>query len=63
MKMRRIGKNMKNLLDFAQRYPGWHSINPTDRGAENAALRLQQRELLEINEFNQFRFYPPRAKQ
>lgn len=52
--IKRLGRNMALTLEFAMKYPGWHSYK-MDRATENAVKRLAARNLVEINEFQQFR--------
>jgi len=49
-----MGKNMKHALNFAKKYPGWHTF-AKDRATVNAVHNLQRKGLIEINSFNQFR--------
>ena len=51
----KIGKNMRNCLSFAQKYANeWNSF-AKDRATQNAIKRLTKLNLVEINEFHQFR--------
>lgn len=52
--MSKIGKNMKNALDFVNKYSGWHSFGK-DRKTVNAIKRLEKIGLVKVNEFSQFR--------
>jgi hypothetical protein len=49
-----IGKHQVNLLDFAYRYKGWHSINPKDRNAMRAMKALERKGYLLVIE-NKFK--------
>ena len=46
-----IGKNQCNLLEFAYKYPGWHTFH---KSAKNAIKRLQEKGYLEVVD-DQFR--------
>jgi hypothetical protein len=48
------GKNQCNLLDFAYKYPGWHSYS-SDKPTMRALNGLIARNCIVINEHNQFR--------
>lgn len=45
---------MKDALRFARRWTGWHGF-ANDRGTVQAIKRLAKLDLVEINEFHQFR--------
>ncbi len=47
---------MRHALAFAKRYPGWHSWDRYCRATKDALGRLERRELIETNNFKQFRF-------
>ena len=49
-----MGKNMKHALDFATRFPGWHSFSG-DRATRESIARLASRGLVSVNQFQQFR--------
>lgn len=49
-----IGKNQCNLLDFAFRYPEWHSYS-SDNKTLNAINGLIKRGCIVINQQNQFK--------
>lgn len=49
-----IGKNQCNLLDFAFRYPEWHSYS-NDNKTLNAINGLIKRGCIVINQYNQFK--------
>lgn len=53
-----IGKHQVKLLDFAYRYPQWHTYS-TDRNTLRALKSLQSKCCLLVNEYNQFRFTYP----
>lgn len=49
--IRRLGKHQFNMLEFALRYPGWHSLGGTGspHGLEKrTALSLERRGVLEL---------------
>lgn len=50
-----MGKNMRDALAFAKRYPGWHSWDNYCRATKDALYRLEKRGLIETNNFKQFR--------
>lgn len=50
----RLGKNEKEALNFALKYPGWHCYR-NDRSTKNAIKSLQKKGKVEINKFNQFK--------
>lgn len=49
----RIGKNMKDALGFAKKYPGWHTYG-TGRGTAEAIKCLERLGLIKTNKFRQF---------
>lgn len=49
-----IGKNQCNLLDFAFKYPSWHSYS-SDNKTINAINGLIKRGCIVINQHNQFK--------
>ena len=51
----RLGKNMKHALNFAKRYPKWHSYAEYCRPTIDALNKLEKLGLIEINSFRQFR--------
>lgn len=51
----KIGKNMRQALDFAKQYPGWHSYRWRDRAVRDAIRRLVALKLVEHNQHHQFR--------
>lgn len=50
------GKNQSNLLEFAHKYPGWHTFGK-DRAARKAIAGLVRRGLIEV-QGDQFKFSP-----
>ena len=50
-----IGKNQCELLEFAERYRGWHSYSQ-DRSTLRAVEGLVRRGCIEVNNYEQFRF-------
>lgn len=58
MKNSKLGKYMKQALEFLQKWfqPGeWASYNARDRSTVEPIKRLAKRGLVETNEYNQFR--------
>ena len=53
-----IGKHQAKLLDFAYRYPCWHTY-ATDRNTLRALKALQAKGCLLVNEYQQFKFVFP----
>lgn len=53
------GENQCNLLDFAFKYPGWHTF-AKDRATRNAVAGLVRRGLIEV-QGRQFKFSPKSA--
>ena len=49
-----IGKNQCAMLDFAFKYPKWHSYS-NDKPTLNALNGLLKRDCIIINEYNQFK--------
>jgi len=49
-----MGKNMKRLLLFAIRYPGWHTWGK-DRSTVDAVRCLCEQGFIETNKYRQFR--------
>jgi hypothetical protein len=49
------GKHQANLLHFAFKYRGWHSINARDRAAMRAMKGLEAKGFLQVVN-DQFRF-------
>lgn len=49
-----IGKNQCNMLDFAYKYPSWHSYG-SDKSTLRALQGLIARNCIVINEHNQFK--------
>jgi len=49
-----MGKHCLRLLKFAIKYDGWHSYG-TDRSTRDAVNVLCGYDLLEVNEYRQFR--------
>jgi len=41
--LKAIGKHQVNLLDFAYKYKGWHSINTKDRNSMRAMKALESK--------------------
>jgi hypothetical protein len=60
--MPQLGKNMRHALDFATRYPGWHSF-AKDHPTRAAIKRLAERRLVEVNAFDQYRLASAEAQQ
>jgi hypothetical protein len=50
----RIGKNMRNALNFARLNAGWYSYGQ-DRATAEAIRRLARAGLIVINNYRQFR--------
>lgn len=50
----RIGHRMKKALDFAMKFPAWHTFD-TGRATKSAIERLRNRGLVEVNDYGQFR--------
>lgn len=50
----KLGKNMKDALNFVKKNKGWHSFNKKCRATVNAIKSLQRRGLVNVNEFNQY---------
>jgi len=50
-----IGKNQCNLLDFAFKYPQWHSFKLNDKPTVNAINRLHEKGYIEVIA-DQFRY-------
>ena len=51
-----MGKNMRNLYNFAKKYHGeWHSWH-NDRATRNAIKSLLKLNVIKINKYNQFKF-------
>lgn len=50
-----VGANQCSLLEFAERYRGWHSYKH-DRATISAIKGLVRRRGIELNQFGQFRF-------
>ncbi len=53
-----VGRHQVKLLDFAHRYPTWHSYS-TDRDTLRAVNSLVKKGCLITNEFGQFKFVFP----
>lgn len=53
-----MGRHQLRLLQFAIRYPGWHSYG-TDPITVRVVRSLESLGLIETNEFRQFRLTPP----
>ncbi len=51
-----IGANQCKLLDFAFRYPGWHSYMRRDRATLRALSRLEEKGYVQVMS-GQFRFH------
>lgn len=49
----KLGKHQSNLLEFALKFPTWHSIVKKNKPIVES---LVKRKLLEVNEYDQFRF-------
>jgi hypothetical protein len=49
-----IGKNQCNMLDFAFKYPKWHSYS-NDKPTLNALKALVSKGCIITNDFNQFK--------
>ena len=49
-----MGKNMLRMLRFAICYQDWYTYGK-DRSTVDAVRRLEKLQLLEVNEFRQFR--------
>ena len=50
-----VGKHQCRLLDFAERFRGWHSY-ADDRTTRRAIAGLLRRGAIQVNEHGQFRF-------
>lgn len=56
-----LGRNMFHTLEFALKYPGWHSVG-RDTATRAAVARLTKRKLIEYSRATeQFRFDDTRA--
>lgn len=53
-----VGKNQCHLLEFAEKYPGWHSY-AKDRATLKALEGLKRKKCIETNQHGQFRFVYP----
>jgi hypothetical protein len=49
-----VGKNQCNMLEFAFKYPSWHSYT-NDKQTLNALNGLLKRGCIIVNEYNQFK--------
>lgn len=52
------GEHVCNLVGFAEKYPGWHSLGK-DRNARRALESATHAGCIETNERGQFRFVYP----
>lgn len=50
----KLGKYQKHAIDFSNKYPGWHTF-AKDRITRKTINSLAKKNLIEINEFQQFR--------
>jgi len=50
----RIGKNMRDALEFIRRCNGWHGF-AKNRKTVTSIKRLEKLGLVEVNEFDQFK--------
>ena len=55
MEVNNMGKNMKHALNFAIKYPGWHTWDKHCRVTKDAIRRLAERALIKTNKYGQFR--------
>lgn len=55
------GKNQCHMLEFAEKYRGWHTYKK-DRATLNALAGLKKRGCIETNNHGQFRFIYPRSE-
>jgi len=53
-----VGKNQCHMLEFAEKYRGWHTYK-NDRPTLAALAGLKRKGCLETNEHGQFRFVYP----
>lgn len=53
----RMGKNMKNALEFAQRHPGWQTYKSRDAATRHAIRSLAKLGLVELAHTGQFSEY------
>lgn len=59
--MKAVGKHQVRLLEFANKYPQWHSYT-TDRTTLRVVQALELKGYIKTNEFNQFIItYPKEA--
>ncbi len=57
--MKAVGKNQVRLLQFAEKYRGWHSYKE-DRATLKALMALKEKGYLEVNmDTKQFQFKYP----
>ena len=49
-----LGKNQRHALDFARRFPGWHTYDRRCRSTVSALRRLARRGLVKLSSFHQF---------
>ena len=57
-----MGKNMKRLLLFAIRFPGWHTWGK-DRSTCDAVRRLEEQGFIKTNDCRQFILATDEVKQ
>ena len=57
--MKATGKHQCRLLEFAERFHGWHSYKTTCRATRRAIEALQRKGYIELNAFDQFRIAYP----
>ena len=50
-----IGKHQCNLLDFAFKYPTWHSYNEKCKATKKAIDKLVSNNVIILNSYNQFK--------
>jgi len=52
----KLGKHQRKMLEFCQKYPGWHSISRADGGFTlKIAQGLVSRNLIHLNQFHQIK--------
>lgn len=49
----KLVKNMRAALEFAQKYPGWHSFNAKDKATVDAIVALGELKLVSYDLINE----------